>query len=549
MSGFVLWLTGLSGAGKSTITERLVGELAQRGRSIEVLDGDEVRTNLSKGLGFSKEDRDTNIRRIGYVARLLARNGASVVTAAISPYRAVRDEVRAQTPHFVEVYVKCSIDELVRRDVKGLYKKALAGEIPNFTGISDPYEEPLNPEIAVDTERETLEESVAKILRYLERAGFIRPVAVTRLLGGSELAEGRALAALLPRLDVTQREASDVYMLGSGALAPLTGFIGSADYASVVESGRLAAGHPFTIPIVLRIDDDQRRALRSADRVGLWVDGAPVAILDVAEIYALDPENEALGVYGTAEDAHPGVRLLRAGGRWAVAGEVTALGRPESPWPQFDLTPQEVSAEKARRGWRTMVGFQTRNPVHRAHEYLQKVALETVDGLLLHPLVGETKEGDVPAAVRMQCYETLLEGYYPNQRALLATNPAWMRYAGPREAVFHALVRRNYGCTHFIVGRDHAGVGSYYDTYAAHRIFEQFTPKELGIEILTFEHAFYCTTCHGMASTRTCPHPAEARVAPSGTRVREQLSQGQPLPREFTRPELADVLARAYRVA
>lgn len=549
MSGFVVWLTGLSGAGKSTITQRLIEELARRGRGVEVLDGDEVRTNLSKGLGFSKEDRDTNIRRIGYVARLLARNGAAVVTAAISPYRDVRDEVRAQTPNFVEVYVRCSIDELVRRDVKGLYKKALAGEIPNFTGVSDPYEEPLRPEIVVDTERETLDESVAKVVSYLERAGFVHPAVYDRLLLGDELTGALQTAAGLPRLEVSSREAADVYMLGSGALAPLRGFIGSADYRSVVEHGRLAPGHPFTIPIVLRIDDEQRHVLRLADRVALWFEGAPIAIVDVEEIFETDPQREAAGVYGTTDEAHPGVRLLLESGRWALAGNVTALGRPQSRWSQYDLTPAEARAEKARRGWRTMVGFQTRNPVHRAHEYLQKVALESVDGLLLHPLVGETKSDDVPAEVRMRCYEALLEGYYPRERTLLATNPAWMRYAGPREAVFHALVRRNYGCTHFIVGRDHAGVGNYYDTYAAHRIFEQFTPQELGIEILTFEHAFYCTACHGMASTRTCPHPAETRVAPSGTRVREQLRQGQPLPREFTRPELAEVLAEAYSVA
>ncbi len=540
--GFVVWFTGLSGAGKSTIANALKAELEARGRHIELLDGDEVRTHLSKGLGFSKEDRDTNIRRIGYVARLVARSGGVAITAAISPYREVRDEIRAQTPGFVEVFARAPLDTLVERDVKGLYKKAIAGEIANFTGVSDPYEEPLHPEVVCDTSAESLEQSLSKVIAALERLGHLDREVGERLPDGDELKALRAEARTLPRLEVGQRELSDLFMLATGGLSPLDSFMNELDYRSVIETGRLAGGHPFTIPIVLRAE-----SAPSAERIALFIGDQPVGILDVTSAFKTSHEAEAIGVYGTSDDAHPGVRVLKDSGRWAISGTVTALARPTSGFPEYDLTPAQVRAVKAERAWKTMVGFQTRNPVHRAHEYLQKVALEIVDGLLLHPLVGETKSDDIPASVRMSCYEELLRGYFPQERVLLATNPAWMRYAGPNEAVFHAIVRRNYGCTHFIVGRDHAGVGSYYDTYAAHRIFDQYAPGELGIEILRFEHTFYCSACGGMASTRTCPHPAELHRTLSGTAVRKLLAEGKDLPAEFTRPEVARVLLEAAK--
>jgi ATP sulfurylase/adenylyl-sulfate kinase len=540
--GFVVWFTGLSGAGKSTIANALKAELEARGRHVELLDGDEVRTHLSKGLGFSKEDRDTNIRRIGYVARLVARSGGVAITAAISPYRAVRDEIRAQTPGFVEVFARAPMDTLVERDVKGLYKKAIAGEIANFTGVSDPYEEPLQPEVVCDTSRESLDQSLAKVIDALERLGHLDREVGERLPEGEQLKALRAEARTLPRLDVGQRELSDLFMLATGGLSPVASFMGEPDYRSVIETGRLAGGQPFTIPIVLRAE-----SAPSADRIALFIADQPVGIVDITSAFKTSPETEANGVYGTNDLAHPGVRVLKDSGRWALGGTVTALAHPTSGFPEYDLTPAQVRAVKAARAWKTMVGFQTRNPVHRAHEYLQKVALELVDGLLLHPLVGETKSDDIPASVRMSCYEELLRGYFPADRVLLATNPAWMRYAGPKEAVFHAVVRRNYGCTHFIVGRDHAGVGSYYDTYSAHRIFDQYKPGELGIEILRFEHTFYCSACGGMASSRTCPHPAELHRTLSGTAVRKLLAEGKDLPREFTRPEVARVLLEAAK--
>jgi sulfate adenylyltransferase/3'-phosphoadenosine 5'-phosphosulfate synthase len=546
-NGFVVWMTGLSGAGKSTIAGLLQAELAERGRPAEVLDGDEVRTHLSKGLGFSKEDRDTNVRRIGYVARVLARNGGAAITAAISPYRAVRDELRGLTPNFVEVYVRASVEEVTRRDVKGLYKKAKAGEIPGFTGISDPYEEPLRPDVVVDTEGETVAESVATIIAHLERRSLI-PVAFSdELLAGPAREAAVAEARGLDALEVDGRAAADVLMLASGALLPMRGFTGRRDHESVLATARLEGGAPVGVPVTLRVSGERAAWLARQRRVALVRAGELIGTLEPEEVFAAPHDAEAVHVYGTDDDAHPGVAALRRSGDHAVAGRVTAFA-PLGSGP-YDLTPRAVRERKAQLGWRTMVGFQTRNPVHRAHEYLQKIALESVDGLLLHPLIGETKSDDIPASTRMRCYEVLLGEYFPEGRTLLATNPAWMRYAGPREAVFHAVVRRNFGCTHFIVGRDHAGVGSYYDTYAAHRIFDQFSPAELGIEILRFDHAFWCRRCDNMASTRTCPHVAGDHATLSGTRVRELLAAGDELPREFTRPEVAAVLRGASAAA
>ncbi|HWP34707.1 MAG TPA: sulfate adenylyltransferase [Thermodesulfobacteriota bacterium] len=341
------------------------------------------------------------------------------------------------------------------------------------------------------------------------------------------------------------RVQADLEQLGVGAYAPLDGFLGEADYRSVVARMRLADGRPWALPIVLPATEAEAAALRIGEEVSLLdADGVEVGRLRLAERYRVDLEAEVRKVYGTTDPAHPGVAARLAEGPVALAGPVTLLRpRLHERFAPRALTPAETRAEFARRGWRTVVAFQTRNPIHRAHEYLQKAALEIVDGLLVHPLVGATKDDDLPADVRIRCYEALLAHYFPAGRVLLALWPAAMRYAGPREAVHHALVRRNYGCTHFIVGRDHAGVGTYYGTYDAHRIFDRFEPGELGITPLFFEHAFYCRACAGMATTKTCPHPAEAHVVLSGTKVRERLAAGQPLPPEFTRPEVAAILA------
>jgi len=329
--------------------------------------------------------------------------------------------------------------------------------------------------------------------------------------------------------------------------SPLTGFLGGADHAAVVEQGRLVSGQVWTLPVVLPVPAEVLAT--GPERLALTDQaGTLLAVVDVEEVHDPDPVTEAKHVFETDDPAHPGVAATLARVGPLIGGPLHVLRLPAAPaelGPR--LTPAQVRAEAAARGWRTLAGFQTRNPVHRAHEYLHKVALEQVDGLLLHPLVGETKGDDVPAALRMACYRVLLDGYYPDERVLLSAFPAAMRYAGPREAVFHALVRKNYGCTHFIVGRDHAGVGSYYGTYAAQEAFDAYDAGELGIQPLRFEHAFFCRRCEGMGTSRTCPHPARARVQLSGAALRDLLGSGQLPPPELSRPEVARLLADGYR--
>ena len=365
----------------------------------------------------------------------------------------------------------------------------------------------------------------------------------------SEQPRLRAYAEKLPSVTLNARDLADLEMLATGAFSPLAGYMAEADYTRSCDEMRLASGVPWSIPITLGVEEGLAQGFSRGQDVALASDdGSRIALLKLAEIYRVDRKREAEAVFGTGDEAHPGVKNVLSMPSWCLAGRVMVFEDiPGRTFLQYPREPRQTRAQFRANGWKKIVAFQTRNPTHRAHEYIQKAALEICDGLLLHPLVGETKGDDVPAVVRMETYELLLQLYYPQGRAMLAVMPAHMRYGGPREAILHAIIRRNYGCTHFIVGRDHAGVGNYYGSYDAQKIFERFAPSEIGITPLTFENTFYCAKCASMASYKTCPHNDADRLLLSGTKVREMLRRGDSPPPEFTRPELAAILVRAMK--
>lgn len=371
---------------------------------------------------------------------------------------------------------------------------------------------------------------------------------VNRMLRGVVREATLERASDLPGIQLHPGSVSDLELIATGVLSPLTGFMGQADYDSVVETMHLADGLVWSLPIVLPVENETANDIDEGSEIALYKGDQLLALMTVEEKFGYDKVREAREVFRTTDEAHPGVAQIYAQGEVLLGGPIALVNRiKDQSFLEFRHDPAQTRRMFAQRGWRRIVGFQTRNPIHRAHEYIQKSALEIVDGLFLHPLVGETRPGDVPADVRIRSYQAILRDYYPPERVILGVFPAAMRYAGPREAIFHAICRKNYGCTHFIVGRDHAGTGNYYGTYDAQLIFDEFRPEEIGITPLFFEHAFYCRKCDTVVTAKTCPHDKEEHVYLSGTQVREMLARGEAPPPEFTRPEVAKVLIEGYK--
>jgi sulfate adenylyltransferase len=374
---------------------------------------------------------------------------------------------------------------------------------------------------------------------------------VDRILKPDAAATAKKDAGKLPVVQLSPREAGDLEMIAIGAFSPLNGFMGEADFTRVCKEMRLANGSVWPIPVVLSPADEVAAKINKGDKIALKQGDELLAIMTVSEKYKHDKAIEIPNVYKTDDEAHPGVKIVKQQGSWNLAGAIDVITPNPSPeFPEYRLPPAKTREAFAARGWSTVAAFQTRNPIHRAHEYLTKCALEITDGLLIHPLVGETKSDDIPAETRMACYRVLIDKYYQPKTTMLSVMPLAMRYAGPREAVLHSLIRKNYGVTHFIVGRDHAGVGNYYGTYDAQKIFDQFDiPKEIGITPLKFEHSSWCKVCEGMVSQKTCPHGPETKVHLSGTKVRDMLRAGERPPMEFSRPEVADELIKWAKAA
>ena len=370
---------------------------------------------------------------------------------------------------------------------------------------------------------------------------------VNRVVDGAKAEQLKKEAASLPAVVLSAREQCDLEMIAIGAFSPLTGFMGQKDFEGVCSKMRLASGLVWPIPVTLCPPDGVTAKINPGQKIALYDDKKRLlGVMTVTEKYPHDTKLEVPNVYKTEDAAHPGVAITLKQGTSCLGGPIDVVNPNYEPeFPEYRLPPAKTREAFAAKGWSTIAAFQTRNPIHRSHEYLTKCAQEMTDGLLIHPLVGETKADDIPAQTRMDCYKVLIDNYYSKDKTMLSVMPLAMRYAGPREAILHSLIRKNYGITHFIVGRDHAGVGNYYGTYDAQKIFDQFdVPKDIGVTILKFEHTAWCKPCEAVVSSKTCPHGPEHKIAPSGTKVREMLKAGQRPPMEFSRPEVADILIK-----
>ena len=372
-----------------------------------------------------------------------------------------------------------------------------------------------------------------------------------RILEGEELLEELEKSKTLPQVQMSSRETSDLIMMAMGAFSPLEGFMCREDYLGVISDMRMRNGLLWPIPITLSVSKEEADSLRLEQEVALVDEesGEIMGSMVIQEKYPYDKKEEAKLVFGTDDEAHPGVAKVYNQGDILLGGPVKAFSEGDYPkrFSGYYARPEETRRLFEQHGWSTIAAFQVRNPIHRSHEYCTKIALEICDGLFIHPLVGRLKEGDIPAEVRMRCYEVLLEKYYPKDRVVLKVYPMEMRYGGPREAVLHAIFRQNFGCSHLIVGRDHAGVGNYYGPFDAQKIFDELNPDDLHIQPLKIDWTFYCYKCEGMASMKTCRHSDEDRCIISGTKLRQMLSKGELPPREFSRPEVLEILVEYYR--
>ncbi|MBI3032836.1 sulfate adenylyltransferase [Candidatus Woesearchaeota archaeon] len=560
--GTVIWFTGLSGAGKTTISRFISEKLKRHAIAHVVLDGDEVRKVLSPDLGYSPEDRKKHLQRVTYLATTLAQNNQLVLAAFVSGDREVRKTIRKNIEtagKFIEVYVKCPFQICAERDPQGHYKKVQQGTMTNFVGVDQPYQESDHPELVLETDKLPVEESAHHILEYLKQQGILvnnitasNNNNISLQAHGGNLVQGfmddkkkkNILSQLtnFKQLIIGRDSILDAENIATGVFSPLQGFMNKADYESVVEKGRLTNNVPFTIPIVLPVPQEQAQQFHKKDQVILRAeDTTPIALLEVDDIFTYDKQKEAQQVYGTTDVNHPGVKRLFNRSNILISGKIELINRyPIGDFQGFNYDPMQTRKMFAEKGWKTIVGFQTRNAPHRAHEHLQKTALEHVDGLFIQPLVGWKKPGDFSPRVIIKAYQHAVAHFYNKNRVVFGILTTAMRYAGPREAVFHAIIRKNFGCTHFIIGRDHAGVGNYYAKYAGHAYADLFS--DLGITIMKLHGPYYCKKCENIATEHTCPHDQEHHLVISGTEARKMLLKKQFPPKEFMRPEIAKII-------